>query len=135
MGLTYTSVNGDIMPDSFDSEDARGIIQKQTLACDEKYVLEKVFWQRTIKFTVTATSALLAFAVIIIGWNLTMAADISANTEGRKALANRLTQIETIYNKIMENQDAIIENQDEVITKTDGLKKDIGKLLKKADID
>jgi len=122
------------MPDPLNSEDVRDVIQKQTLECDEKYVLEKVFWQRTIKFTVTATSALLAFAVLIIGWNLTMAADISANTEGRHALENRLTQIETIYSKIMANQDAIIKNQDEVMNKTDGLRKDIGKLLIKADI-
>jgi len=108
-------------------QDIKALMDSQANACEEKFVLEKVYWQRTVKMITIIVSILLGISGGAIAWGFSTSAAVTNNTQGRRDLERRMDVVDRQNAVILHNHDDLLKNQDKVIEYQE-------KLIKKLDI-
>ena len=96
-------------------QEVRDLIDKQSLACDERYVLEKVYWKRTVKMIVIMIGMFTGLLGTMIGYSFKMSTEVTNNTQGRRDQDRRLNIMERQNEVILKSHDDLVENQKEVL--------------------
>jgi len=104
-----------------EEQDIRNIVAKELLDFDEKYVQEKVYWQRTVRMIVVVSSMLLSLFGGLIAWGFNVSNSVTNNTQGRRDLERRMDVIERQHTAMMDNYNVVVKNQAEVIAASNKL--------------
>lgn len=113
-------------------DEVRNLIQKQELECDDKYVLEKVYWQRTVRMLVVTITLFTTLLGSIIGLTFKWSNEVTNNTQGRRDLERRINVVERQNAVILENQDKVAENQENVLHHQERLHKKLDYLISRS---
>ena len=108
-------------------QDIKALMDSQAKACEEKFVLEKVYWQRTVKMITVIVSILLGISGGAIAWGFSTSAAVTNNTSGRRDLERRIDVVERQNAIILQSHASLAENQEKVIGYQE-------RLIKKLDI-
>lgn len=103
------------------------LIKEQCAKCDEKYVLEHVFWHRIVRMIVIVITMLMTTFAGLIAWGFKTSTEITNNTQGRRDLERRIDVIERQNTIILQNHDILAKNQQTVLDQQT-------RLIKKLDI-
>jgi len=110
-------------------KEVRDLIHKQELECDERYVLEKVYWQRTVRVLVVAITLFTGLLGSMIGLSFKWSNEVTNNTQGRRELERRINVVERQNSVILENHDDLAENQKNVLYHQERLGKKLDILI------
>jgi len=112
-----------------EEQEVKGLIQKQVESCDEKYVLEKIYWQRTVRMIVAIVSLLITLFGGIIAWGFKTSTEVTNNTQGRRDLERRIDIVERQYSILHENNEILVDNQKRVLESSDRLGRKLDVLI------
>jgi hypothetical protein len=116
-----------------EEQELKEVIQKQQVeSCDERYVLEKVYWQRTVKMLVMIVSLLITLSGGIIAWGFKTSAEVTNNTQGRREIERRISDIESFYRIANENYSNVAKNQLEALQYSQRLSRKLDILIERA---
>jgi len=112
-----------------EEKDLKEAIQKQSQSCDEKYVLEKAYWQRGLKALIVALGVFLSVMGGIVAWGFATAHDVNNNTQGRHALEQRIEIVDRQNTNILQNHETLAENQKQILEQQERLIKKLDLLI------
>jgi hypothetical protein len=115
-----------------EENEVKGLIKAQSGSCDDKYVQEKVYWQRTVKMIVVVISMLLGLSGGMIAWGFKVSTELTNNTQGRHELERRMEVFERQNAVVLEQYDNVAKNQQEVLTYTKRLSGKLDVLIDRA---
>lgn len=115
-----------------EENEVKGLIQTQSTSCDERYVQEKVYWQRTVKMIVVVVSMLLGISGSIVAWGFSISTELTNNTQGRHELERRMDAYERQNAAMLEQYENVAKNQQEVLTYSKRLSSKLDVLIDRA---
>lgn len=113
-------------------KEVRDLMRKQGVSCDEKYVLEKAYWLRTVRMLVVAISLFTGLLGSMIAFAFTWSNEVTNNTQGRRDLERRIDVVERQNAVILDNHEDLAENQKDVLYHQERLGKKLDILINRS---
>jgi len=115
-------------------QEVRNLVNKQTLVCDDRYVLETVYWKRTVKMIIIVIGMFTGLLGTMIGYSFKVSTEVTNNTQGRRDIDRRISVVERQNDVILKNHDNLADNQKEVLFHQNRLGKKLDVLIDRAGI-
>lgn len=99
-----------------EEHEIEGLIKNQSLACDDKYVQEKIYWERTVRMIVIVVGMLLTLSGGVVAWGFKVSTEVTNNTQSHKDLERRFEAYERQNAALLEQYATVVKNQQEVLS-------------------